>query len=578
MRITLRTLLAYRDRVLSATDHDDLHHRIQQSEAAGNVLKRIHTVATMPNILAPPVLGKGLGGDPNSIAEYLDDALPSAKVPELEKICLVSDAQLAELAHCHEILSTAMSTKVHVPESLKGRVAGLSDTAQRTLLAEEIRSRTQQTPPDQGDASSQSSDQKATLQRVDAAHPTPAPMGRRRVVATQVGGDDSSSTSDAVQVQSPMVASGGNSIKPAGLDLEHSALAHEVPEYLLGASSSQWKMPAAIAVLLGVLLLVAWQALGPWDGISSLLTAEPTGLAVQPEHLAGAKPAENKTNDVVLAPISPPTDAPAGANPTAVDGAATNEPVPSGAASDGATAPPAAESPTESQTPNTPPEAPQADNVAPILAASDALLNWHPQIDRERAAVLLAQTGNGVRRLEPGEGLANEDVLIVPPATRTTLELHNGLLWSTNGATIMRVKQTGGANADSPAVLEPLLCRATVRGAANGRKLELATVVGTYAIELGEAGSRISIEMGFRSTEHGQVHDRGAVQPVMVVIVLEGAASLSTLSPEAQGTSSSLTLGNGWAMVGSEPPQSFALKSIPPWLRRPELARPIDAN
>ncbi len=124
MRLTLRTLLAYRDRVLNANELEDMHGRVQQSAMASNLIKRLESLSQRTNILAPPIEGKGLGADANSIAEYLDDSLKGDKVPELERICLESDVQLAELAQCHSLLSAALSTAVDVPGSLRTACAG----------------------------------------------------------------------------------------------------------------------------------------------------------------------------------------------------------------------------------------------------------------------------------------------------------------------------------------------------------------------------------------------------------------------------------------------------------------------
>lgn len=60
MRLTLRTLLAYRDNVLNPADREDLHQRIQQSEFASNLLRRIEIV-TRRTRSAPSPLGEGLG-------------------------------------------------------------------------------------------------------------------------------------------------------------------------------------------------------------------------------------------------------------------------------------------------------------------------------------------------------------------------------------------------------------------------------------------------------------------------------------------------------------------------------------
>ena len=141
MRLTLRTLLAYRDRVLSPADAEDLHRRIQISHDAGNLLRRISAVTGRNAVLAPPVLGKGLGGDANSIAEYLDDAMQHTQLPELERICLVSDVQLAELADCHSLLSTAVHTKVSVTNDLRRMALGLGDSDRRGPIKLELENR-----------------------------------------------------------------------------------------------------------------------------------------------------------------------------------------------------------------------------------------------------------------------------------------------------------------------------------------------------------------------------------------------------------------------------------------------------
>ncbi|MEZ6075975.1 MAG: hypothetical protein R3C56_09970 [Pirellulaceae bacterium] len=197
MRLTLRTLLAYRDRVLSPADAEDLHRRIQISHDAGNLLRRISAVTGRNAVLAPPVLGKGLGGDANSIAEYLDDAMQHTQLPELERICLVSDMHLAELADCHSLLSTAAHTKVSVSSELRRMALALGAPVQRGQIEQEIENR--KAPRRRGK-------QTDVMVRVDAAHGSPIPEVAKPKVP--------------VQVESPMLVSGGESIKPQGLNLK----------------------------------------------------------------------------------------------------------------------------------------------------------------------------------------------------------------------------------------------------------------------------------------------------------------------------------------------------------------------
>jgi hypothetical protein len=126
MRLTLRTLLAYRDGVLSSAETSDLHRRIKQTVVASNLLKRVENVVQRANIIPPKLQGTGLTGDPNSVAAYLDDTLPAQQVPELERICIAeSEAHLAELAHCHQLLADSLTGNVEVPPELRQRVHGL---------------------------------------------------------------------------------------------------------------------------------------------------------------------------------------------------------------------------------------------------------------------------------------------------------------------------------------------------------------------------------------------------------------------------------------------------------------------
>lgn len=106
MRLTVRTLLAWLDHVLPADEHDELDAKVAGSAAAHQLVDRIRRVVRQPTISPPRLDGRGLAADPNSVAEYLDNCLEHDRLEAFERICIESDAHLAEVAACHEILAT----------------------------------------------------------------------------------------------------------------------------------------------------------------------------------------------------------------------------------------------------------------------------------------------------------------------------------------------------------------------------------------------------------------------------------------------------------------------------------------
>lgn len=106
MRLTVRTLLAWLDHVLPAEEHRELDTKVAGSAAAHQLVDRVRRVVKQPTIPPPRLDGRGLAADPNSVAEYLDNCLEHEKLEPFERICVDSDAHLAEVAACHEILAT----------------------------------------------------------------------------------------------------------------------------------------------------------------------------------------------------------------------------------------------------------------------------------------------------------------------------------------------------------------------------------------------------------------------------------------------------------------------------------------
>src|SRR6476619_2692170 len=128
MRLTLRTMLAYLDEVLSPADAEVLKKKIDESDFASGLVERIRGVLKKLRLDAPKLDGKGMGNDANTVAEYLDSMLPQDRVGEFERVCLESDKHLCEVAACHQVLAIVLGKPADVAIELRARVYALGDT------------------------------------------------------------------------------------------------------------------------------------------------------------------------------------------------------------------------------------------------------------------------------------------------------------------------------------------------------------------------------------------------------------------------------------------------------------------
>jgi hypothetical protein len=122
MRLTLRTLLAYLDDTLPPAEARQIGLKVAENPAAQELIDRIKRVTRRRGLATPPTGNEGSPSDPNTVADYLSDAIPPDQVAEFEKSCLESDVHLAEVAACHQILTLVLSEQVRVPPTARKRM------------------------------------------------------------------------------------------------------------------------------------------------------------------------------------------------------------------------------------------------------------------------------------------------------------------------------------------------------------------------------------------------------------------------------------------------------------------------
>ena len=128
MRLTLRTLLAYLDNILDPHDARQLQKKIGDSEFATGLVHQIRGSVRRLRLDAPALDAQGIGGDLNSVAEYLDNVLPPEHVPTLEKACLDNEAHLGEVASCHQILTLVLGEPADVSDKMRARAYSIAQT------------------------------------------------------------------------------------------------------------------------------------------------------------------------------------------------------------------------------------------------------------------------------------------------------------------------------------------------------------------------------------------------------------------------------------------------------------------
>ena len=90
-------------------------------------------------LTTPPTTGPNARLEPNDVAEYLDNVLPSERIGEVEQIALESDVHLAEVAATHQILTLVLGEPALVPPTARQRFYGIAEGKGATAVRKPAR-------------------------------------------------------------------------------------------------------------------------------------------------------------------------------------------------------------------------------------------------------------------------------------------------------------------------------------------------------------------------------------------------------------------------------------------------------
>ena len=385
MRLTLRTLLAYRDGVLDPKDAAVLEAKIKDSSTAQQISQRIEHEMQNRRLAPIPVDAREFGFEANLVAEFLDDTIPMETLPEMERKCLENNTLLSEIGSCHQILSRALSIPAPISAALRQRIRDLPNNP----------------------LANHSADANGRIRRMDAS--------------ISVDGTNSKPQNTAVVVASnkPMRKSNGE-LRGSGIEL-HDGLGRQVPEYLIGSDRGWLKSVAVATSLLFALVVVGAMAIGPVDRVRDLLRKSEVIVDGDSNAKSSIKKTAVTNDDSNLIDTK-----------ATIDESSVAPPAPA--------IEPASALDTETTSKATPTDSPKKGELvdSASIVKSEILgvkgrIQWLPETKASSESIVLklSTTDDSStafwKRMNPGEHLNLGDRVVVPPTQRTEMRVEPGI-------------------------------------------------------------------------------------------------------------------------------------------------------
>jgi len=597
MRLTLRTLLAYLDKTLAPGEVSVLEDKIKQAKFATSLVDRISSVVADKSHPAMRIDAQGTAGDANTVAEYLDNTLDPNVVVDFEQACLSDDARLAEVAACHQILSSILTENESVPMEAK---EAIKRSVLERVEAKAIRSKSS----------------KQSRHRVDSVQANGPALENNSLVSSDIA----HSYSDG-SIKSPGFIPQSFQEKPVrGIDLSDASQGH-VPDYLRAGGNSHWGNWLTTGCMVAALFVLGWISLGSLESVRELFgqpdpvaqldkdsSPEPKARDVKmPKvEVADDKNKSGAVSAVVLPATVPPSAVPSMSESTSSDdGISPDEADKTSADLTAEAAPPDVAIPVE-----TDPEAPVVDGVivgdtsvipdmglvAPftdLQTANEVPLGtgkstysssivWRPEVKAAAQAIVLATNASAPTRpsyslVSAGEGMQPGEHWLIPTACRTDCWIEPGIRWKVADYSDLSIGKTISVD---KAVVRLRIGRALVSATPNCQDIVIESGDGrSYTVHFNDPNGVVAVEVRYEAARGAKlartIDTDGSLRGIMIrVTTFTGAVGESTITLD--GTpSETLAIGGSIAWYDQDAPVRTSLEAMPWWFKAAS-ARPID--